>query len=417
MGVGIPSSPKTASMAAGGRPSARVTGFPTRTPGRVVGSVIALLTLGLALTTVGCRPKSAASDTSAITYRSGGVYDPNGYVVFSAPNDVAVCTGVVVNNNVVSIAGYAETASFQSTLATLMQQSKPGLTGAPELAKAFHQKYISSTVGFIDNASLKNPDDQLAASLAMAAVHAAAAPANPSACNQMSVAATPPTGGGTPSGTPPYLFVLMSYGSSLFPAKTHTFGFFAKIDPQQPGKIIEHIPISWLPIVTTPANDPNGMPVLDASGVPQVGEIAVNLRIPRLGWSFSMTRTERLAANLGFDAISGHGAFVVTEKQYLAAKAFYESLDANVRRVASQTSRNPERYYYQASNGQMLHGCPDGVIPGELNCFQAVLAAFGTCDKTLLFSGDKVTQMILKHLQRNGFLGRPYYSDAEQLAV
>jgi hypothetical protein len=56
----------------------------------------------------------------------------------------------------------------------------------------------------------------------------------------------------------------------MAPNRAHTFAFFAKLDPANPRILLEHIPVSWLPVVTTPRQNPNGMPVLDEEGTIQI---------------------------------------------------------------------------------------------------------------------------------------------------
>lgn len=215
---------------------------------------------------------------------------------------------------------------------------------------------------------------------------------------------------------PSHLFVLFSYGRSVAPDRTHTFAFFAKMNSSDPNKIDEHVPISWLPVVTKPKQDPDGQPVLDREGTLQIAPVAAGrVNKKRLGWHFSMQKTIFFRRKMpGVNGIKTHGAFVVTPEQYTAAKAYRQQMMANVQRMANGEPRDPERYYYKAIN-QSLFVCPNDKVSGELNCFQSVLASFGVCETSGPLSGVTATDYLLAKLKERKLLGEQYLETSEEI--
>lgn len=215
---------------------------------------------------------------------------------------------------------------------------------------------------------------------------------------------------------PSHLFFLFSYGRSFAPDRTHTFGFFAKMNPQDPTVIDEHVPISWLPVVTKPRQNPDGKPQLDNNDTLQIAPVAAGrVSWSRLGWNFSMRKTILYRRKMaGIKDIKSHGAFVVTSAQYAAAKSFRDEMLKNVDDVMNGHPRNPERYYYKAIN-QTLFVCPNGRVSGELNCFQAVLASFGACETSGPLSGVTVTDYLLERLKERKLVGETFIDDPEKI--
>ena len=215
---------------------------------------------------------------------------------------------------------------------------------------------------------------------------------------------------------PTHLFSLYSYGRSIAPARTHTFAYFAKMLDGEDLRIEEHVPFSWLPIVTRPRHDPDGQPQFDAADTLQVEALAIGrVQQMRLGWNFGMKKTIAYRRRMGgITTIKSHGAFAISPEQYAAAKNFREDMLQNVRLVSDGQTRIEDRYYYKPIN-QTLFTCPQGRISGQLNCFQAVLAAFGICETSGPLSGVTVTDYILSRLRARGVIDAPFLSDDRDL--
>ena len=211
-----------------------------------------------------------------------------------------------------------------------------------------------------------------------------------------------------------HLFFLFSYGRSYAPSRTHTFAFFAKLDPAEPSRIEDHIPISWLPVITKPRQDPNGIPNLEEDGTFQIAPIAAGSTThERLGWNFSTSKTITFRRRMnGTNRITFHGAYEVNHQQYVYAKMARSELDKNVELVMDSRPRNMAGYYYKAIN-QSLFVCPNGGISGIINCFQAVLASFGVCETSGPLSGVTVTDYLLTRLKDRNLLGKKVIENEE----
>lgn len=215
---------------------------------------------------------------------------------------------------------------------------------------------------------------------------------------------------------PSHVFALYSYGRSIAPDRTHTFGYFAKLVDGDPSRIEEHVPFSWLALVTKPRQDPDGQPALDNFDTFQIAPVASGT-VPtvRLGWNFSMAETIAYRRKMGgLRSFKAHGVFAITAEQYAAAKNFREDLLQTVRLVMNDQPRQPDRFYYKPIN-QSLFVCPEGRISGHLNCFQAVLAAFGICETSGPLSGVTVTDYLLTRLRARGVISSAYLTGEDDL--
>lgn len=216
--------------------------------------------------------------------------------------------------------------------------------------------------------------------------------------------------------TPSHLFVLYSYGRSYAPDRSHTFAFFAKMSDGESLRIEEHFPISWLPVVTKPRQDPDGEPILAKDGTLQIAPVeAGRVNRGRLGWNYSIKKTLLHRKKMpGITTVKTHGAFVISQEQYDTAKRLRLEMLSNVESVMRGLPRDPDKYYYRAIN-QSLFFCPNGQFSGQLNCFQAVLAAFGICETSGPLSGVSVTDYILARLREKHLIGEKYLDTAEDV--
>lgn len=355
--------------------------------------------------------KNGESEMKSVWIPQGGIFVKKGFLIYSSPTGDAVCYGSVAGNQG-QVLAQAETNSFKAFLAQLYTQST-GDFSAQSRVEQFYQSYIRGS-GRIDITQVNDRAAQILANLSYQAAYQAQSPSNPNACASAG-------GGGGGGGTPPnqgpsHLFVLLSYGRSFTPGETHTFGFFAKMDPNVKDKIVEHIPFSWLPVISSPADDMNGAPVTDRSGKLQIADVMSALLRPRLGWNFSISKTFEYRKNvLKKNDVTANAAFVITPEQYEYAKSFYNQMNQNTRSAARGMRASSYGYFYQAAN-EVLFSCPNGRVPTEINCFQTIVAAFKSCQSTGPGSGVAITEFLRGVLQGRGLLGNFYYRDNSQIA-
>jgi hypothetical protein len=208
------------------------------------------------------------------------------------------------------------------------------------------------------------------------------------------------------------IFSTQGFGGFLQPDQTHTFGFYAKFD-RVTRQVLDHVPISWLPVLTTAQGRPAkrvrnqlGQDTLqDISNTNDkfvVGPIETLGGVVRMGFDFSMDATMAPIRANG-TRITTHGLFRATDDTFEKAKQWRDELNANARNFLA-TGRLGSRFRYVADDrNNFPRGCVNPK-PDALNCFHAFTALSDRCFNFGILSGNSVTVEIVKLFKEFGVI-------------
>jgi hypothetical protein len=216
------------------------------------------------------------------------------------------------------------------------------------------------------------------------------------------------------------IFSTQGFGGFLQPDQTHTFGFYAKFD-RVTRQVLDHVPISWLPVLTTPEGRPAkrvnqlGRQVLqDITNTRDrfvVGPIETLGGVARMGYGFSMAATME-PINANGTRITTHGLFRATDDTFEKARQWRADLNANTRNFLA-TGRLGTRFRYVADDRRAFPRNCNNPKPDAMNCFHAFTALSDRCFSFGILSGNSVTVEIVKLFKQFGVITQqPVTEDA-----